>query len=275
MKRMQRKTGFTLIELLVVIAIIALLMAVIMPALSVAKMKAQAIVCLANLNGLSKCWTLYAEENNDEIVGGLTAATTEPYYSWVEVPQDDDGNSTVGSNTTEEEINGIQDGLLFSYVNNPKSYHCPGDKRYLKPAVASGITAMGGYRSYSIVGGARGGSWSTANQRYEVAGVVAHTKSTTFKSPGDKYVFVEEMDGRGYNRGSWLINPSTPNSWIDPIAIWHKDTSTFGFADGHGEKHKWLQDEVIEMAEQQTFYLTAPGDDTEWMQRNYPYLKLL
>ncbi len=276
MQSNHKKTGFTLIELLVVIAIIALLLAIVMPALSIAKMKAQGVVCLANLNGLSKAWTLYAEENDNEVVGAFTGRATEPAYSWVEIAQDKNGNSRASGSTIEEKINGIEKGLLYSYINNPKSYHCPGDKRFLKPPVHTSYSGMGGYRSYSIVGGVRGVG-NGANGRYidtQYWHIEAHTKTTTIKSPGDKYIFVEEMDGRGYNMGSWVIDPTTPDSWVDPIAIWHKDTSTFGFADGHGESHKWQQEKIIDMAQRQTFYVTAPGEDTEWMHRNYPYLKI-
>ena len=264
--------AFTLIELLVVIAIIALLLSVIMPGLNLAKRKAQGIVCLANLNGLSKAWILYAEDNNSEIVGAFTARIDKPAFSWVEAPQDDDGNAKGGASTVEEKINGIKKGLLFSYLQNYKVYHCPGDKRSLKPKVKGGSNGMGAYRSYSIMGGARGVG-NGANGRYIGWGIEAHTKTTTIESPGNKYIFVEEMDGRGMNLGSWVIRPTerAAGKWVDPIAIWHGDSSTFGFADGHGETHKWHQKEVIEMAEEQTFYLTAPGDDTEWIHRSYPY----
>ena len=67
--------GFTLIELLVVISIIALLLAILMPSLGIVKKKAQGVVCLANLDNMSKAWYLYSTENSDKLVGGSTPAS--------------------------------------------------------------------------------------------------------------------------------------------------------------------------------------------------------
>jgi prepilin-type N-terminal cleavage/methylation domain-containing protein len=273
------KSGFTLIELLVVIAIIALLLAVIMPSLNAAKKKAQSIVCLANLNGLAKCWVLYAGDNSNELVGGFTGRVSKPAFSWVEVPQDDNGNSTGGASTVDEKINGIKKGLLFPYVEAVEAYHCPGDKRSLKPR-ALGAGGMGGYRTYSITLGLRG-AWDSASGQYKETWantVECHTKATTIKSPGSKFAFVEEADGRGINLNSWMLDPKQPDSWIDPVAIWHVDSSTFGYADGHGERRRWHQKEVLEMADRETPYWPAriiPGEDSGFVHRGYPYLKLL
>ena len=264
------KKGFTLIELLVVIAIIALLLAVIMPSLNAAKRMAQGAVCLANLNGLSKSWIIYADENNDELVGADTTSTSiaGPHFCWVLAPQDDAGNP-VAASTAEEEINGIKKGLLFPYLETADVYHCPGDKRSLKPPALSGFGGVGGYRTYSMLGGLRYVNSPTF-------GTEAHTKRLTIRSPGNKFVFIEEADGRGTNAGPWVTDPTVPDSWIDPVAISHVDSSTFGFADGHGERHKWHQKEILEMAEVQTYYWPAriiPGEDTDFIRRAYPYFK--
>lgn len=270
-----KKQAFTLIELLVVIAIIALLMAIIVPALRYAKLQAQSIVCLANLNGLGKAWVAYAQENADRVVGSWNGNPDAPDYAWVGNPRDASGAVLSGANATaEDEMRGIEDGLLYPYLDTPEIFHCPADKRFTAPPTTAAGTGDGGYRSYSLTAGAGPCSQGEINwQGYE-----PHLKITRFRSSADKYIMVEEADGRGMNEGSWVIMPQSPNTWVDPIAIWHMNRSTLAFADGHGERHVWVDDSTIEMAEQQTTWVDPPetesGEDLAYMIRNFPYEKI-
>jgi len=271
MKNSHEKNGFTLIELLVVISIIALLLAIIMPALGFAKRQAQGSVCLANVSGLSKAWYLYTTDNDDRLVGAATRfAASADFDCWVACPQTDTGttleNWKTQPTTVEEKWNGIRAGLLYPYIMAEKAYHCPGDNRSQKTigpeAVAAGAApgSMGGYRTYSLPYGLNG--------RFSKA----HRKLTTIKSPGDKYSFIEEADGRGWNVGEWALS-KTGDTWTDPIAIWHNDKSSLGYCDGHAEKHIWVDPDTIEMAVRQTPWMTDPGSlDLEYMQRHYPML---
>src|SRR5437667_1353454 len=81
-----RKTvigGFTLIELLVVIAIIAILAAMLLPALSKAKIRAQGIGCMNDTHQLMIAWRMYAEDNRESLPYAYgTLASTKPYV-WV------------------------------------------------------------------------------------------------------------------------------------------------------------------------------------------------
>ncbi|MCK5128174.1 MAG: type II secretion system protein [candidate division Zixibacteria bacterium] len=274
-----KKKAFTLIELLVVISIIAMLLAILMPSLSAVKKKATSAVCLANLRQMSTAWYLYAGDNDGRVVGGSTTRNSPydewspgvPAYSWVLFPLNDSGSPVNERNSdVEQKINGIKAGLLYTYLENPKVYHCPGDKRY-QTAPVKGGSGKGGYRTYSIVGGMNGvnpaGGWE----------IVPITVDSQIRQPSSKYVFVEEMDGRGCNAGSWVINPKS-KGWVDPMGIWHGDSSTLGFADGHAELHKWREDSTVKMCEEQTFYAPLlPGEegtDREYMLEHYPYKSL-
>ena len=277
MAYLYRNKAFTLIELLVVIAIIALLMAIIMPGLSRAKNQAQATVCLANLNGLTKSWMLYAQENNDRTVGVTVGNTGDPDYCWVDAPQDSLGNLclTTALGTADDEIRGIEKGLLFDYTSDPELYHCPSDRRYMdRPELYPSATGDGGYRTYSLAAGAG----PTRASEVTWNGFDPYLRLSRIPGPGDKYVFVEEADGRGINANSWVIKPQNPTAWVDPIAVSHMERSTLGFADGHGEKHRWVDESTIGMAERQDTNMTLPagesGEDLAYMIRNYPYLRL-
>ena len=70
MAKQKNRIGFTLIELLVVIAIIAILMAILMPALNRVKEQGKRIVCENNLKTLQLSWIMYADENDGKIVNG-------------------------------------------------------------------------------------------------------------------------------------------------------------------------------------------------------------
>jgi len=126
--------AFTLIELLVVIAIIALLMAIILPALNMVKRKAATTVCLSNTKNLSVGWYMYMGDNDGRIMSSTAEATDDKgtHVGWCREPRDGNGNRLGGSQispavTDEDEIRGIKMGVLYPYIKSPKAYHCPAD----------------------------------------------------------------------------------------------------------------------------------------------------
>jgi len=256
------KNGFTLIELLVVIAIIALLLAILMPSLNIAKEKAAGVVCLSNLSNVGKAWYAYCSENHEKMVSARTETGSD---HWVHTPLDDNGDIVSPADTgIDEEVNGIRAGALYSYLNDFKVFHCPGDKRSAKSPKRGG-SGRGGYRTYSIPAGMNG---------YQNI-IKSLKKVTQLRSTDTKYIFVEEMDGRGFNPGSWQIFPDG-RGWIDPVAIWHNNASTLAFADGHAESHKWHDDKVLAMTIDEknvSTSLTDPDDieDYEFMRRGYAH----
>lgn len=249
--------AFTLIELLVVIAIIALLLSILIPALNYVKQQATAIVCLANADGLTQAWYLYAEDCDSFLVCGDVGTGVEDM--WTEYPQDETG--AYENDTLEGKLYGIEAGLLFPYVEDTAAYHCPSDRRYKSEAVWSQGN-LGAYRSYSIVGTMNGQDWGDNSK-------VWVKKYNEINTPSARLVFVEESEGWGWNARSWDIYINS-DEWVDPVAIWHNDRSILGFADGHGEKHKWVDERTLEMAENQEKFVDMPGnEDHEYLQRIY------
>jgi prepilin-type N-terminal cleavage/methylation domain-containing protein len=247
-----RKKGFTLIELLVVIAIIALVLSILLPALKSAKIQAQGAVCVSNLSGLLKAYHAYTLENDEKLVNGnvpcwpgqqgLDISNAGKDY-WVQPPMTENwlywGEPTDPPPTLAQKQLGIMRGALFPYADNVKAYHCPGDlSRKLVPNVDNPFPENYSYRSYSIQELMNG--WRNDPERI--------TKFTEIVSPGYKYVFLGTAEGRGWNIGSWTFYYDQTPPWSDTIAVWHRDRSGIGYADGHGELHKWEDEYIINAA---------------------------
>lgn len=289
MRKMYRdRFGFTLIELLVVVAIVAILLSVLIPALQYAKVQATGAVCLGNLSGLNKSWTLYAEDNRSEFVGSATydvtgydlqqypaqkPTTTRRMRNFVAQPQDKNGIAR--NDELDDEIRGLERGGLWPYAESVKLYHCPTDKRHLKPPVGDHAGGgswgnKGGYRTYSLVAVYNGFMTPTigwATDEYKVTVYKSHEVIT----PGQKIVWVEETDGYGYNGNTWNFYLNTLAKWGDPFAILHNDRSTLGYADGHAEKHQWEDQSTRDMAEANHKEYSTNGQTTDisWFRLHY------
>jgi len=271
----RNQNGFTLIELLVVIAIIAILAGMLLPALGRAKLKATGAACVNNQKQLILGFVMYADDNEDRML--YSAATGgqigNPAGGFWPGPHTDDGQfREVSSSMTKTEAqrnveNGIRLGALYAYVDGPGSYHCPGDLRTkrLKPG------AGWAYDSYSKANGMNGTGWQASQPPY--------VKLSTVLSPSEAMTFVEEADPRGRNLGTWVINVAPSPGWVDPFAIFHGDVSTFAYADGHADLHKWRVPSTITAARDSSngissFYWNggnAENADFRWVYQNYKH----
>jgi prepilin-type N-terminal cleavage/methylation domain-containing protein len=231
--------AFTLIELLVVVAIIALLMAILIPALSVAKQQAGSSACLMNEKQLVLAWLMYAEGNDYIMCGPMTSNPTSPRFDWVGPPRDrvSDAVKTSGF-TGEEEVRGIQTGTLFPYYKNAKLTNCPTDKRSARAPTYPGYAGAGGYRTYSLPYHLNAPASELTSRYGAAAGADRIVRVTQLKNPGSTYVFVEENDNRDYNMDAWAFDPYKL-ILIDTIAVYHNNVTMFGYGDGHSEKKTW------------------------------------
>ena len=240
---MRRKKGFTLIELLVVISVVALLTSILAPALSSVKEQARALVCMTHQRDLTLSWNTYAVANN-----GLICSSYNYYgdnysqefadrSSWVWAAWSDDlnlpsienpnsGKSHLWTVTRDEKIAGIKKGALWPYSDDIDIYRCPSDQNSFEH-VRSYVIAdnMNGKKPYID---------SSANWKI-------FKRIENVPRPSESYVFIEESDPRSYNMDSFLVNVDG-GSWWDPLAVWHRGSSSFSFADGHVEQRKWSKE---------------------------------
>ncbi len=153
--------GFTLVELMTVIAIISILTALLIPALSQARSRAQNVACLNNLKGLQLCLHFYGADFNDALVPNNSMAiftTLGPRNPLLNIQ----GPSWLPDNDGARELDpsNIINGLLYQYNQSLKLYHCPADQSTLETATGQPLTQLR-WRSYNL---SRSGSMKTIPQ---------------------------------------------------------------------------------------------------------------
>lgn len=232
-----RELGFTLIELLVVIAIIAILAAMLLPAMGKAKQKAQGIQCLGNHRQLSMAWRMYVEDNGDRLPYASRGSdpTRDPAV-WVLGLLDFDPANADNWDVTRT----ILKSPLYRYTPSPAVWKCPADR--------SGVRVQGQFRprvrsmSMNIYLGGYGGELPDG---LAPARILLRWSDLTDPPPTRTWVFLDQRED-SINLGNFAVDmtgyPDRPNLWQfnqDYPASYHHRAGGLSFADGHSEIRRW------------------------------------
>lgn len=278
------RSGFTLIELLVVIAIIAILAAMILPALGKAKTRAQGISCMNNTKQLMMAWRMYIEDNRDTLPFAYGTVANAAPYVWVPSGGDKNINPDPGGERTRGNWDydyTIKQSLIWPYCGNATAiWHCPADHSFGINNQGQRIPRVRSVAMNNWVGG--NGDTPPKYKGYWGAGGewVVFRKLTQMNRPGPSMTFVllDEWE-KSINDGYFVTEmDGYPNAattkLVDFPAFYHNNAAGFAFADGHSEIHRWIDSRTFNPPKDPVVTASPNNRDVQWMQERSTRLAL-
>ncbi len=269
--RDHRPRGFTLIELLVVIAIIAILAALLLPALDTGKLKAQGIQCMANHRQLALAWRMYSDDNQERLLyaSELPDKPETSAAAWVTGTLD---FSSIPSNWDPDVT--IKKSPMWPYCGkNLTIWKCPSDRS----SVIVGTETKPRVRSMSMnifLGGWGGtdGYWGSPFSDYKI-----YLKQPELFDPGPAKVFVfldmreDSIDmGNFAARMAGWPDQSAQYGFYDLPGFYHHLACGFSFADGHSEIRRWRDNRTMPPLVHNGFvndqFSSPDNPDVAWLQ---------
>ncbi len=232
---MAAAVGFTLIELLVVVAIIAILAALLLPALAKAKKQAWRIQCLNNQKQIVIAWALYSMDNTDFLVlngGDLNVTSVHPHL-WVFGGNHGDPETL----TNNQYLVGANYALFAPLLTSDAVYKCPAD-RSLWPVNGKLTTELRSYSLNSYVGSPPTNVVTPLEVNSNVYRVYMKSADLALDMPANRFVFMDVNPASICTPGFGV--DMTLETFIHYPSDLHDGIGVVAFADNHVESHKWL-----------------------------------
>jgi prepilin-type N-terminal cleavage/methylation domain-containing protein/prepilin-type processing-associated H-X9-DG protein len=255
-------SAFTLIELLVVIAIIAILAAMLLPALAKAKQRAYAIQCLSNNRQLGLALQMYVGDNKDYLPPNRPTGSE----SWCNGILSWAANNPDNTNTLN-----LPQSLLGPYIGlSVGIFKCPGDVY----TCTEGGAIMPRVRSCSMNGFVDSTSYAVTTSPFDYSAYRSYVKMGDIASqppgPANLFVYLDE-NGDTIDDAWFITDPTTQNHIFNVPASYHNGATGFTFADGHAEIHRWLvattdQPVIKVYMPGEWLYEPTPSPDIQWLQ---------